>query len=49
MSTPHLALPDDVDALKTMVVAMAEKAALMEERAFISSWSTKVLMSGSHV
>ncbi|WP_352991443.1 IS66 family transposase [Mesorhizobium sp. M1233] len=32
MSAPDLALPDDVDALKAMVVAMAEKAALLEER-----------------
>ncbi|BAV50231.1 Transposase [Mesorhizobium loti] len=32
MSAPELALPDDVDALKAMVVAMAEKAALLEER-----------------
>ena len=30
MSAPDLALPDDVDALKAMVVAMAEKAALLE-------------------
>ncbi|RWN51562.1 IS66 family transposase [Mesorhizobium sp.] len=32
MSAPDLALPDDVDALKAMVIAMAEKAALLEER-----------------
>ncbi|RUU97600.1 IS66 family transposase [Mesorhizobium sp. M6A.T.Cr.TU.017.01.1.1] len=32
MSAPELALPDDVDALKAMVVAMAQKAALLEER-----------------
>ncbi|WP_329609610.1 hypothetical protein [Mesorhizobium muleiense] len=32
MSAPDLALPDDVEALKAMVVAMAEKAALLEER-----------------
>ncbi|MER8747507.1 IS66 family transposase [Mesorhizobium sp. M1004] len=31
MSAPDLALPDDVDALKAMVVAMAEKAAGLEE------------------
>ncbi|OBQ84892.1 hypothetical protein A9K71_21285 [Mesorhizobium sp. WSM3873] len=27
-----LGLPDDVDALKAMFIAMAEKAALLEER-----------------
>ncbi|MER8596016.1 hypothetical protein NKH33_31570 [Mesorhizobium sp. M1182] len=32
MSAPDLALLDDVDALKAMVVAMAEKAAGLEER-----------------
>lgn len=32
MFAPDLALPDDVDAQKAMVVAMAEKAALLEER-----------------
>lgn len=32
MSAPELALPDDVDALKAMVVAMAQKASLLEER-----------------
>ncbi|MER9964945.1 IS66 family transposase, partial [Mesorhizobium sp. M0045] len=32
MSAPELALPDDVDALKAMVIAMAQKAALLEER-----------------
>ena len=32
MTAPDFVLPDDIDALKAMVVAMAEKAALLEER-----------------
>ena len=32
MTAPDFVLPNDIDALKAMVVAMAEKAALLEER-----------------
>jgi hypothetical protein len=39
-------LPDDVDALKAMVVAMAEQKALLEAPPAISKRRTRRLMSG---